>query len=225
MASRSGRASRSPRRASRTCPRSHRRPARACCCVSTTHTRRWSRRPVCWYWPRRSTRRVRTSRSRARSCRSFTRPRACWRAAPRRRHSTPGIRGAHRHGEWRVRRGRHDIPVNAETSAARRAVSVPPSARPLSRVRGPDLRASFAGPDPLRATSADAGCPLWPFPGGRARPLRVGDDLASRVREGALRARAVAGVRRASGRCCSSSRRSAAGDAGRGLEAGLKPPL
>jgi hypothetical protein len=91
--------------------------------------------------------------------------------------------------EWRVEdESGHDIPVNVETSGgATRAVSVPLERTGLYRAfAGPELRASFAvNPDPVEGDLAplpDASL-LAAFPGGRARLLRVGDDLASRVRE------------------------------------------
>ena len=91
--------------------------------------------------------------------------------------------------EWRIEdeTGR-DIPVNVETSGgATRAVSVPLERTGLYRAfAGPDLRASFAvNPDPTEGDLApmpDASL-IAAFPGGRARLLRVGDDLAARVRQ------------------------------------------
>jgi hypothetical protein len=78
--------------------------------------------------------------------------------------------------------------VSVETSGgATRAVSVPLERTGLYRAfAGPDLRASFAvNPDPEEGDLAplpDASL-LAAFPAGRARLLRVGDDLAARVRE------------------------------------------
>jgi hypothetical protein len=91
--------------------------------------------------------------------------------------------------EWRIEdeTGR-DIPVSVETSGgATRAVSVPLERTGLYRAfAGPDLRASFAvNPDPEEGDLAplpDASL-MAAFPAGRARLLRVGDDLAARVRE------------------------------------------
>jgi hypothetical protein len=91
--------------------------------------------------------------------------------------------------EWRIEdEAGRDIPVSVETSGgATRAVSVPLERTGLYRAfAGPDLRASFAvNPDPVEGDLAplpDATL-LAAFPGGRARLLRVGDDLAARVRE------------------------------------------
>jgi hypothetical protein len=91
--------------------------------------------------------------------------------------------------EWRIEdEAGRDIPVSVETSGgATRAVSVPLERTGLYRAfAGPDLRASFAvNPDPVEGDLAplpDATL-LAAFPAGRARLLRVGDDLAARVRE------------------------------------------
>src|SRR5262249_39458210 len=91
--------------------------------------------------------------------------------------------------EWRIEdeTGR-DIPVNVETSGgATRARSVPLERTGLYRAyAGPELRASFAvNPDPREGGLGPLPGPALPaaFPSGRVRVLRVGDDLASRVRE------------------------------------------
>ena len=91
--------------------------------------------------------------------------------------------------EWRIEdEAGRDIPVSVETSGgATRAVSVPLERTGLYRAfAGPDLRASFAvNPDPAEGDLAplpDASL-MAAFPGGRARLLRVGDDLAARVRQ------------------------------------------
>jgi hypothetical protein len=91
--------------------------------------------------------------------------------------------------EWRIEdETGHDIPVTVETTGgATRAVSVPLERTGLYRAfAGPELRASFAvNPDPVEGDLApmpDASL-IAAFPGGRARLLRVGDDLAARVRE------------------------------------------
>jgi hypothetical protein len=91
--------------------------------------------------------------------------------------------------EWRIEdETGHDIPVTVESSGgATRAVSVPLERTGLYRAfAGPELRASFAvNPDPAEGDLSplpDASL-MAAFPGGRARLLRVGDDLAARVRE------------------------------------------
>jgi hypothetical protein len=91
--------------------------------------------------------------------------------------------------EWRIEdETGHDVPVTVETTGgATRAVSLPLERTGLYRAfAGPDLRASFAvNPDPVEGDLSpmpDASL-IAAFPGGRARLLRVGDDLASRVRE------------------------------------------
>jgi len=91
--------------------------------------------------------------------------------------------------EWRIEdEAGRDIPVTVETSGgATRAVSVPLERTGLYRAfAGPELRASFAvNPDPTEGDLVpipDASL-IAAFPSGRARLLRVGDDLAARVRE------------------------------------------
>jgi hypothetical protein len=111
--------------------------------------------------------------------------------------------------EWRIEdeTGR-DIPVSVETSGgATRAVSVPLERTGLYRAfAGPDLRASFAvNPDPEEGDLAplpDASL-MAAFPAGRARLLRVGDDLAARVRRRA--SAASCGPSSCCSRCCSCS--------------------
>jgi len=92
-------------------------------------------------------------------------------------------------GDWRVvdETGR-DVPVALTAGRGATALGTPPLERPgLYRVyRGGQLRSSFAvNPDPresdLAALSEDE--LLNAFPGGRARILRPGEDLARRVRE------------------------------------------
>src|SRR5215831_8222079 len=91
--------------------------------------------------------------------------------------------------EWRIEdETGHDIPVSVETSGgATRAVSVPLERTGLYRAfAGPELRASFAvNPDPMEGDLAPLpeASLVAAFPTGRARLLRVGDDLAARVRE------------------------------------------
>ena len=91
--------------------------------------------------------------------------------------------------EWRIEdETGHDIPVSVETSGgATRAVSVPLERTGLYRAfAGPELRASFAvNPDPAEGDLAPMpeASLIAAFPAGRARVLRVGDDLAARVRE------------------------------------------
>jgi len=91
--------------------------------------------------------------------------------------------------EWRIEdETGHDIPVSVETSGgATRAVSVPLERTGLYRAfAGPELRASFAvNPDPAEGDLAPMpeASLIAAFPTGRARVLRVGDDLAARVRE------------------------------------------
>jgi hypothetical protein len=91
--------------------------------------------------------------------------------------------------EWRIEdEAGRDIPVIVETGGgATRAVSMPLERTGLYRAfAGAALRASFAvNPDPVEGDLApmpDASL-IGAFPSGRARLLRVGDDLASRVRE------------------------------------------
>jgi hypothetical protein len=91
--------------------------------------------------------------------------------------------------EWRIEdEAGHDIPVTVETTGgATRATSLPLERTGLYRAfAGPELRASFAvNPDPVEGDLSpmpDASL-IAAFPAGRARVLRVGDDLAARVRE------------------------------------------
>ena len=91
--------------------------------------------------------------------------------------------------EWRIEdEAGRDVPVSITTTGgATRAVSVPLERTGLYRAfAGNELRASFAvNPDPAEGDLApmpDASL-LAAFPSGRARLLRVGDDVAARVRQ------------------------------------------
>ncbi len=91
--------------------------------------------------------------------------------------------------EWRIEdeTGR-EVAVRIETTAgATRAVSAPLERTGLYRAyAGGTLRASFAvNPDPAESDLAPLPEPalVSAFPGGRARILRPGDDLALRVRQ------------------------------------------
>ncbi len=91
--------------------------------------------------------------------------------------------------EWRVEdeTGR-EVPVRVEAgSGAARAVSVPLERTGLYRAfAGGQLRASFAvNPDPREGdlTPLPEAALVGAFPAGRVRVLRMGDDLALRVRQ------------------------------------------
>ena len=91
--------------------------------------------------------------------------------------------------EWRVEdEAGRDVPVTVETSGgAGRAKSVPLERTGLYRAyAGPELRASFAvNPDPVEGDLAPLpeASLVSAFPADRVRVLRVGEDLALRIRQ------------------------------------------
>ncbi len=92
-------------------------------------------------------------------------------------------------GEWRVEdeSGRAVPTATAAQSGVSRLTTVPLEEPGLYRVfDGDALRASFAvNPDPRESdlTSLEEGALIAGFPSGRAKVLRAGEDLASRVRQ------------------------------------------
>ena len=91
--------------------------------------------------------------------------------------------------EWRIEdEAGHEVPVTVRAaSGAARAVSAPLERTGLYRAfAGSTLRASFAvNPDPREGdlTPIPEQALVAAFPPGRVRILRLGDDLAERVRE------------------------------------------